>query len=107
MSRLTLLWCSFSRITGPYYIFTSTTPLYRPISVFPTSSAPKLSTTESQISTEVSVDVVAADELDNFHSDEIRILLYSVAGGLLVVGLAAAMVCSLSHRSRAMLCFGR
>ena len=57
------------------------------------------------MSTEVSLDVVAADKQDNFYSDEIRIVLYSVAGGLLVVGLAAAMVCSLSHRT--MLCCGR
>ena len=59
------------------------------------------------MSTEVSLDVVAADKQDNFYSDEIRIVLYSVAGGLLVVGLTAAVVCLINHRNRPMLCCGR
>ena len=63
--------------------------------------------TESQWSTEVSLNMAAEDTPYNFYSPEIRIAIYSVVGGVLFVGLTTVTGCLLCQRKIAWFCCGR
>ena len=63
-----------------------------------------ITTTRSQ---RVSLNKAAADIPYNFLSHEIRIAIYSVVGGVLVVGLTTLTGCLLCKRNVPRLCCGR
>ena len=72
-----------------------------------TNAVSNLPTTESQWSTGTSLNMAAEDTPYNFYSREIRIAVYSVVGGVLVVGLTTVTGCLLCQRNISRFCCER